>query len=529
MLDRRETNVSRLSLFARLSMRLVAVVLAWSFLLPVVAQAAGEAPDDGVKTILEFLADKDKDIRAAALEKIRTEVKGPEATKRFADELPKLSPEAQVGLLAALADRGDTTARPAVLALLAAKPADPVRVAALTALGPLGEPADMPLLLKSLSEGPEAEQNAAKASLGRLKGDKLNAEIAAQLKDASPALRSALSDILGTRRAYDIVPALLPGAVDADQAVRMASMAALERLAGLEQIPDLLAGVLRAEAGPERDAAEKTVVAVCGRLDDKNERAAPVLAAFAKRSADEQLVLLSVLARLGTPEVMPTFDDALEGGNAERRQAALEALGLWPNGSIAAKLFTLTKNAADGDEHAVAFRSLVRVSSIRDERSDEDRLAQLKKDMTLAQIKEEKAFVINRCRTAYTVDALRYVLPYVDDPEFSAVACETVVELAHHRELREPSKPEFDAALDKVVSVTNDDVLKERSRRYKANQTWERPKTKPASPKAAKAGDEDDEAAAPAQLSPGLIAAIAGGIALVLLAVLLLRRKSPRT
>ena len=66
-------------------------------------------------TICALLADKDKDIRGVGLEQVREQAKGAEATRQFAALLPKLGREAQVELVAALADRGDTAARPAVL------------------------------------------------------------------------------------------------------------------------------------------------------------------------------------------------------------------------------------------------------------------------------------------------------------------------------------------------------------------------------------------------------------------------------
>ena len=63
-----------------------------------------------------------------------------------------LPPDAQVGLLGALADRGDTAAHPAVLKLLAASRDESVRVAAIGALGSLGEPSDWRQLVQLSSQ-----------------------------------------------------------------------------------------------------------------------------------------------------------------------------------------------------------------------------------------------------------------------------------------------------------------------------------------------------------------------------------------
>ncbi len=112
--------------------------------------------------ILTLLADQDKEIRALALEQVRTEAKGEAATKKFAAQLPKLPVEAQVGLLSALAERGDKAARPAVLEILSAGREETTRVAAIEALGLLGETADLKVLVQALDSGSKAEQEAAR-------------------------------------------------------------------------------------------------------------------------------------------------------------------------------------------------------------------------------------------------------------------------------------------------------------------------------------------------------------------------------
>ena len=79
------------------------------------------------------------------------------------------------------------------------------------------------------------------------------------------------------------------------------------------------------------------------------------------------------------------------------------------------------------------------------------------------------------------METLRYVLPFVDQPQHAEAACESIVELAHHRGLREPNKAEFHRALDKVLATTKDAVVIDRAKRYKADQTWVRAAAKKSS------------------------------------------------
>ncbi len=132
-------------------------------------------------------------------------------------------------------------------------------------------------------------------------------------------------------------------------------------------------------------------------------------------------------------------------------------------------------SATDPAERSQAFQGYVKISATRDKRTDRQRLDRMKQAMKVAKTPEEQSLVINRCRTAYDVETLRFVLPYVDQPQFAQLACETIVELAHHREIRDPNKAEFDKALDKVIQISKDPVVIDRANRYKRGETWARP------------------------------------------------------
>ena len=74
-----------------------------------------------------------------------------------------------------------------------------------------------------------------------------------------------------------------------------------------------------------------------------------------------------------------------------------------------------------------------------------------------------------------SVETLRFVLPYVDKDKYSDQACLTVVELAHHSDLRESHREEFHAALDHVIETSKDETVIDRAQRYKEGRTWVRP------------------------------------------------------
>ena len=91
--------------------------------------------------------------------------------------------------------------------------------------------------------------------------------------------------------------------------------------------------------------------------------------------------------------------------------------------------------------------------------------------MSLTTRVEERNYLLERCQAIRTLESLRFVVPYLDQPEYAQKACATVVDLARHRELREPNKAEFDRALDAVIRTCKDPGLIDRAKRYKQGRT----------------------------------------------------------
>ncbi|HEY2882420.1 MAG TPA: HEAT repeat domain-containing protein [Pirellulales bacterium] len=437
--------------------------------------AQDHSGNDLVQMVVKLLSDQDKDLRAVGLDQVRNEAKGEAATRQFAAELPKLLPAAQAALLSALADRGDAAALPAVLELLRASREESVRCAAIAAVGSLGAADNLPLLLQFMQDGTAVEKSAARAAVQRLRGESVPSAIAAAVKKSSPPTKVVLIEILTNRRALHTVGEILTAAGDDHPQVRTAAMSALSQMASAEHIPGMLTAVLRAAEGTERDQAEKAVASVANRIKDPDEKAGVILSAWSKCSQQDQIALLPTLGRVGGPRIYVVLKAAMASGDAPRREAGLHAICNWPEIFVADELHALAEKADSPAHRAMLFQAFVRLGCQRDKRSDSERLERMKQAMAMAKTNDERALIVQRCRTSYSVESLRYVLPYLEKPEFAQLACETIVELAHHRELREPNKSEFDPALDRVIKLSKDAVVVDRANRYKRGETWARP------------------------------------------------------
>ena len=218
------------------------------------------------------------------------------------------------------------------------------------------------------------------------------------------------------------------------------------------------------------------MASVCARIDNQDQRATKLIEALNTVPVADRDELLSLVGRVGGKKLIDFVADIAFGNDAARRKLGIDALSKWPDASVADKLLEIVNKASDPAERNQAFQGYVKIGATRDNRNDKQRLDRMKDAMKAAKTPEEQTLVINRTRTSYDVEAVRFVLPYLEQPAFAQTACETIVEIAHHREVRDPNKAEFDKILDKVIEVTKDPVVVDRAQRYKRGETWERPR-----------------------------------------------------
>lgn len=438
---------------------------------------AVEPDDELVEMVVELVGDADRDVRALGYDQIRTLAPGNQATLRFVAALPELSPDGQIGLLSALADRGDPAAREAVLKLLEATSDSGVKIAAIETIGALGTGSDVPLLLEFVANGTTEEKSAARASLVKCSGDEVVNSMLTELDRSSTPVRVELMRILMMRRAQEALPFLLQAVDDANQDIRTAAMNCLSQLGGEEQIPGMVRGLLAASSGVERQAAERALLVVCNRVQSADKSVEPLLEAMSTLDEAKRRELLPTLGRTGGAEALRTIEATIADDDPKLHELGIRSLCNWPNATIAPRLIQLAESDVHDAHRALALRALIRVAPLPDGRTDRERLDLLKKVTTMSTTDEQRKLIIQRAAAIRSIEALRFVVPYLQQSAFAQQACASTVELAHHRALREPNKAEFDEALDQVLKISQDPIVLDRATRYKNGQTWNRPRS----------------------------------------------------
>jgi HEAT repeat protein len=379
--------------------------------------ASEQSQDDAIGIVLDILRGNDQEMQAVAIAMVK-EMPGTEVTKALAKELPNLSATSQVQLLSALGDRGDAAALPAVVTAAKAKDKS-VRTAALRALGQLGDASSVSLLARAAATTTGDEQKAARDSLYRLRGTKVDKAILAGIPKAQAKTKVELISSVGERNIYTGVSTLLKTAKDSDRKVRVESFRVLKVIAGPQHLPALIELLINAQSSSESNEAQKTVAAVAHKIEDKNRQAEAVLAVLdSVKETKSRCSLLSVLGKIGDNNALSVLTAALKEKNVEVQTAAIRALADWPAPEPMLDLLKVAQSSDNKVHRILALRGFVRLLGIESKsgKSQNKKTIEMYKiAMSLAPDAGEKRRVLSGLANSKSLDALKMASDYLDD------------------------------------------------------------------------------------------------------------------
>ncbi|MHC4204167.1 MAG: HEAT repeat domain-containing protein [Planctomycetota bacterium] len=416
--------------------------------------------NEAVGIVLDILRSGDQEMQAAAIAMVK-EMPGTEVTKALAKELPNLSAKSQVQLLSALGDRGDVAARPAVVAAVKSEDQS-VRIAALRALGQLGDDSNVELLAQSAAGARGAEQKAARDSLYRLRGPNVDKVILEAIPKAEAKTKVELISSIGQRNITAGVATLLETAKDPDRKVRTGSLRTLKIVAGPENLPALVQLLIEAKSSSDRTEAQKTIAAVAHRIEDKNRQAESVLAALPSvKETTARCSLLNVLGRIGDNNALPVLYAALKDESVEVQTAAIRALADWPTSEPVAELQKVAESSTNKVHKILALRGFVRLLGLASDRSADETIELYRKAMGLAPDAGEKKKVLSGLANTKSLAAMKMAAGYMDDKALSVEAGAAVVNIAGgiYADYPEQAKK----MLNQIIKTTKIESLREQA------------------------------------------------------------------
>lgn len=353
------------------------------------------------------------------------EIPGPAATGALIALCKSLPGDAQEAVLRALAQRGDPDAIPAVLAATA-HPDVRARIAGCEALAEIGGSSAVSVLARIAGSSSGQEQQTARAGLVRIEGPGVADAFKKALMAGEPKSRVETARAIGQRNLHEALGELLRVAQTENEAsVRREAIAALGRVAKSDDLASLISLLTQPkEAGDRGDVAEAITQAFFA-AGDRATQARLVIDALKTAPSEAKPSLLGLLTQPATDEALQTVRQATSGSIPEVSEAAIRALGEWPNADPVEDLFRFAAAAGNAKSRALALRGCVRLAGLAD-----DPTAFYVKAMDLAQNDEERKLVLGGLGNADTLVALELAERQRARPELEAEASLAAVRIA---------------------------------------------------------------------------------------------------
>jgi hypothetical protein len=304
-----------------------------------------------------------------------------------------------------------------------------------------------------------AEGQAARNSLVRLRGPRINEALPGLLSQDDASRQAELIRILVARNAVSSLAALEKAAAATAGTVRKEAWKALGSLARSPDAAALLELLVRVR-DEERAEAEKAVAAVLKRPDRPD-----LSAALQKLETVEALVTRASLIRLvsavGDDSALPALRKAVQSGDAGLRDAAVRGLAGWPTPTPLEDLVNLARTAPESVHRVLALRAAIRLSSEAKGRTPEQMTRLVTELMQLAGVTAERKAVLTELGRCPTLDALRLAQNYLADPALTTEAGVAVTQIASA--LRDTHRDQVLAALQQLLAGDRDAAVAARA------------------------------------------------------------------
>jgi HEAT repeat protein len=368
-------------------------------------------------------------VRATAIAQI-PRLKGRSVPSQFVKALDTSPPEAQALLIAALAQRGEPSAHPAIAALAMSGHPE-VAVAALQALGRLGDMRDVSVLVAMLSPGTLPQRSsAALTSLRQLKGEGVDAAIASSLNSVPTEVKGDLMDVLVTRNAGSALPAMMGFTGSPEPKVYAAAFKAVSRLGTPAQFGPLVAALANLSNRSAEEEAERAVMQFADRIAGMIKPSEVVLTEYSRATAvPARCSLLRVLGETAGPEALRAVVAGTEDSDETVRDTAIRTLAAWPDIAALTDVWSLATRVDRPAHQVLLVRGYLRLLRLPNSRAPEQTLQCYADGLQLANRPDEKRLALAGLGETAPPGALRLVAPLVDDPAIRSEAALAAVKI----------------------------------------------------------------------------------------------------
>lgn len=391
---------------------------------------------------------------------VARELKTPEIMVRLAKLLPMLAPPLRIAAIEVLGQCGDRVIAPALADCLPG-PDEEVSLAAIRAMGEVGDAGSVFPLSYAVDRSPALKKAARQALLDLRQGD-VTRSLIVYLTNAKPTRQAELVRALVGRGEKNTAEKLLPLAQKGPATARAAACEALGQLAGAAQLSAMLKLVLDSKDAAARTETSAALLAVCRRIQERGERCdtAPLLQALASGPVETRAALLPAAGALVDPGVREALRAALKATEPALHEAATQALTQTSDPELLPDLLALVKQTSEAQARTMAVRGYLNLAAAQSNAgvSDAQRITALKAILPELKQTEEQWLALSALAKIPSLDSLALAQTMLANPATQAEAAQAILKIA--AALQATHGAEARAALNNVKATVTDPNLR---------------------------------------------------------------------
>ena len=180
------------------------------------------------------------------------------------------------------------------------------------------------------------------------------------------------------------------------------------------------------------------------------------------KNDDYKTSLILTLGKIGADNSLSSLRNALNSDNADIKISAIKALSDWPDDTPINDLLNTAKTSTDNLAKILSLRGFITLIDRNDERDDKETVKLYQQAMELAERSNEKRMALSGLSDIRSVEALNAALSYLPQKDVQNEVETAVVRIAGR--IRKDHPQEAKKALEKIISVTQSDYIKNRAK-----------------------------------------------------------------
>lgn len=382
---------------------------------------------EGIPLLMEQLKSDNEAFFQLALGTAR-EIADPALDKALASAVDQFTPDKAALIIVLMADRPQTVDLNVVMDAAQEAPQE-VRLAALAALGRVGNENSLSVLIESAKDDDVGIAQAARNALGVLPGENVNSEIKSRLTKAEGDIYQLLIEVVGERR-IQAVPELKKALDHQDAAIRAAALTSLGTTVKPENLNVLIDQSINPNNADDRAVALQALKTASVRMPDREACAAELTAAVDRASGETKDNLLEIITEVGGTKALQTVAAAANSDDPQMQDTGSRLLGKWATTDAAPVLLDLAKTTSSGRYHTRAIRGYISLARRFATMPEEQRLEICRNTLEVARSNDDKKLVLEVLKLYPTIESLKLAINVMENPDLKEDAQNAALNIA---------------------------------------------------------------------------------------------------